>query len=254
MRQLTRRYVESNFRGTAGGLIWSFVQPLMMLCVYTFVFSVIFNSRRWGGDAENDTRGAFAIIMLCGLSIYRVFSESINAACTEIVGHPNYVKKIIFPLEVLPIARVFSCTLLSLPWFILLSLGAIFILRNPSWTMLLLPLPLIPLVLLTLGCSFLVASLGVYFRDMKYITAIVLQMLFFMSPIFYPITAVPERFRWIIQLNPLVAIIEQTRNVFLFARLPDWSALLLATLTSALIAQFGLAWFVKTKKGFADVI
>ncbi len=249
--QLVRRNVESNFRGTAGGFLWSFAQPLMMLSVYTFVFSVIFHSR-WG--VETDTKGGFAIVMLCGLSIFRVFSECIGAACSEVAGHPNYVKKIIFPLEVLPIARVLSCTLLALPWFILLFLGVVFILKTPSWTMLLLPLPLIPLVFLSIGFSFLVASLAVYFRDMKYITAVILQMLFFLSPIFYPAAAVPERFRWIIRLNPLALTIEETRNVFLFGRLPNWNTLLLATAAGLVIAQLGLAWFIKTKKGFADVI
>lgn len=252
--QMTRRNVEARYRGSLLGLIWSFVQPLMMLCVYTFVFSVVFKAR-WGVDvAGGSGRGAFAVIMFCGMAMFNLFSEAVNSSSVCIVGNQNLVKKVIFPLEVLPFIQVCTTFILGTAWFVLLFFGTWFILGNLSWTMFLLPLALVPLVIFTLGISYFVAALGVYVRDTQYVIGVVLQVLFFATPIFYPINQVPERFRVWLELNPLTVYIEQARAVFLYGQLPNWRFLGVATIVALVVMQLGYFFFLRTKKGFADVL
>ena len=252
--QMTRRNVEQRYRGSALGLIWSFVQPLMMLCVYTFVFSVVFQSR-WGVDVSvGDSKGAFAVIMFCGLAMYNLFAEAVSNSCGCVTGNPNLVKKVIFPLEILLLTQISTTFILGIAWFVLLFFGAYLILDFLGWTMLLFPLVVLPLFVFALGVAYLVASLGVYVRDTQYVIGVVLQILFFATPIFYPINAVPEQFRIVLELNPLTVLIEQARNVFLYGRMPNWLFLGLATLVSLIVLQLGYFFFIKTKKGFADVL
>lgn len=250
--QLIRRIVEQRYRGSLLGLVWSFVQPLLMLSVYTFVFSVVFKAK-WGTGLENG-RGAFAVIMFCGMTMYGLFSDSVSSCCNCIVSNPNYVKKVIFPIELLPFSQVAGTFVLGLPWFVLLFAGAYLILGFVGWTMLLLPVLLLPLFLFSLGIAYFVASLSVYVRDTQYLTGVVLQVLFFATPIFYPVSAVPENLRWILEWNPLTVFIEQTRRAFLYGQMPDWGFLCQAAFLSAVVLQFGYFFFIRTKRGFADVL
>ena len=250
--QFVKRNILARYRGSFLGILWSFVHPLMMLCVYTFVFSVVFKAR-WGVDTGGG-RGSFAIIMFCGMAMFNTFAESVNLNCGIVVSNTNLVKKVIFPLEILPLSQTIATFAVGMVWFLLLFLGAVFIFGNLSFTMLLLPLVLIPLFLFSLGVSFFAASLGVYVRDTSYAVGVVLQILFFVTPIFYPVSAIPERFRWPIQLNPLTLLIEEARKVFLYGELPDWRFLGVAFLISLLVLHLGFLWFQKTKKGFADVL
>jgi len=142
----------------------------------------------------------------------------------------------------------------GMAWFLLLFVGAWQILGFVGWTMLLLPVVLVPLVLFTLGVSYFVAALGVFVRDTQYVMGVILQVLFFATPIFYPISAVPEDLRWILEYNPLTVFIEQARNVFLYGIMPDWKFLGIASLVSCAVLQMGYFFFVRTKKGFADVL
>ena len=249
--QFIKRNIAVRYRGSMLGLVWSFVQPLMMLCVYTFVFSVVFQAR-W--DVKLTDKGAFAIIMFCGMALFNIFSESVSLCCGVIVGNPNFVKKVIFPLEILPLAQTVASFVLGTVWILLLFLGVIFIYGKVSFTMLLLPLVLIPLFLFTLGIGYFVASLGVFVRDTSYVVQVVLQVLFFMTPIFYMIDAIPPKYRWPLQINPLTTLIEQARKVFIFGTLPDWMFLGAGFLVSLLVLQLGFVWFCRTKKGFADVL
>ena len=250
--QFVKRSVSARYKGSMLGIFWSFVQPMMMLCVYTFVFSVVFRSR-WG-VGEGGGRGSFAIIMFCGLALFNLFSEAVTLNSGIVVSNPNLVKKVIFPLEILPLSQTIASFAVGMVWFLLLFLGAVFVFGKLSFTMLLLPLILVPLFLFTLGVSFFTASLGVYVRDTPYAVGVVLQILFFMTPIFYPVSAIPERFRWPILLNPLTLLIEEARKVFLYGELPDWRFLGAAFLISLLVLHLGFLWFHKTKKGFADVL
>ena len=254
LSQLVRRNIVSRYRGSMLGLIWSFVQPLMMLCVYTFVFSVVFQAR-WGTTLGNMTgsRAEFAIMMFCGIAVFTIFSESITMSCMSILSCPNFVKKVIFPLEILPVAQVVSTFILGIIWFILLFFST-FLMKGPSFMMLLLPLVLIPLFLTVLGISFFVTSLEIYLRDTQYIVGVILQIMFFMTPIFYSVEQLPERFRWLLQINPLTILIDETRKVVLLHEYPDWLFLGLSYLVGIVVLQLGFTWFTKTKKGFADVL
>lgn len=250
--ELVRRNVATRYKGAILGGVWSLVQPLLMLCVYTFVFSVIFKAR-WGTDVS-DAKGAFAIVMFCGMALYTIFAESVSSSCSVILSNQNYVQKVIFPLEVLPLVQVLTSFILGTVWFVLLFIGAVFVFGTISWTMfLLLPILLI-LFLFSLGISYFVASLGVYIRDTAYVLQVILQILFFMTPIFYPVTAVPVEYRLPLQINPLTILIEETRKVFLHGQLPDWVFLGISLLVSLIVLQLGFAFFHKTQKGFADVL
>lgn len=251
--QMLTRSVASRYRGSALGFIWSFAHPLVMLAVYTFVFGIVFKSR-WGVDVLEGNKAAFPLIMFCGMAAFNIFSESVNTSTGVIVGNPSYVKKVVFPLELLPICTVLTSLVFGLAWFVLLLAGMLLFLHHIPPTVLLLPVTLVPLLFFSAGVSFFTASLGVYLRDMQQLVGIITQVLFFMTPIFYPITVVPEQLRWILYANPLSGIVEQTRQIVLYGQVPDLRHSFLLLLLSLAVFQLGLAWFVKTKKGFADVM
>ena len=251
--QMLLRGIASRYRGSALGFIWSFAHPLVMLGVYTFVFGIVFKAR-WGVDVLEGNRAAFPLIMFCGMAVFNIFSESVNASTGAVVGNPSYVKKVVFPLELLPICNVLTGMVFGMAWFALLLVGMLVFFHYIPPTVFLLPLILVPLLFFTAGISFFTASLGVYLRDMQQLVGIITQILFFMTPIFYPIAVVPERLRWVLRLNPLSSLVEQARQVVLYGQLPDLAHFLLLLAVSLLVFQFGLAWFVKTKKGFADVM
>jgi lipopolysaccharide transport system permease protein len=250
--QMTRRDVTGRYRGSMLGLLWSLFHPVLMLATYTFVFSVIFKAR-WGEDV-GESKVDFAIILFTGLIVFSLFSECINRAPGLVLNNVNYVKKVVFPLEILPWVTFcsalfhFGVSLAVLLAFLLASGGAL------HWTILLLPIVMLPLMLLTLGLSWLLASLGVYIRDVGQSVGVITMVLMFMSPIFYPVSAVPEDVRGWIRWSPLTQAIEQAREVVIYGRLPDWSGLLTWTIIGTLTAWLGLAWFQRTRGGFADVL
>ena len=252
LKRLVRRNVASKYQGAFLGGIWNFIQPLMMLVIYTYVFSVIFKAR-WG-IGIGPSRGSFAVILFCGMALFSVFSDSVVSASTQIISNPNYVKKVVFPLLLLPLAQVLAVFIQGGVWLLLLLLGAVFIYGNLSFSMLLLPIVVLPLFFNAAGMAFLVSSLSVYIRDTPYVLGVIFQVLFFLTPIFYPVSAVPARFRPLLELNPLTAIIEQTRQVLLFAQIPAWHDVALSWGIGVVVCLLGFAWFNQTQKGFADVI
>ena len=251
--QMTRREVVGRYKGSVMGLAWSFFNPVFMLMVYTFVFSEIFNSR-WGGVGGDESKTQFALVLFVGMIVLGLFSEVINRAPALVLSNANYVKKVVFPIEILPIitigAALFHC-LISLG--VLLAAFAIFN-GYLHWTVILIPVVLLPLVILTTGLAWILASLGVFLRDVGQTVSILTTVLMFLSPVFYPVTAVPENFRHLIMANPLTFIIEQGRAVLIWGHLPDWSGLIGYTVIASLISWAGYAWFQKTRKGFADVL
>lgn len=249
---LVKRNISSKYQGSMLGLLWSFIQPLMMLCIYTYVFSVVFKAR-WG-EGIGSSKGAFAIILFCGMSLYTVFSEAVTLSANVVVNNANLVKKVVFPLVLLPLSQAFASFLQGCVWLFLLLAGAVFVYGNLSWSMLLLPLILLPFLLFTAGISFFAASLTVYIRDTPYVLNVILQIFFFLTPIFYPVSAVPESFRKFLLFNPLTYMIEQTRMVLLYARIPDLKLIGISLATGLIVFILGFAWFNKTQKGFADVI
>lgn len=251
--QMLQRNITARYRGSVLGIIWCFAHPLMMLTVYTFVFGIIFQSR-WGVGTLDDNRAAFPLIMFCGLTMFNVFSESCNAAGNLIVHQANLVKKVIFPLELLPLLSVCTAFIFGLAWFLLLSFGVFCFLDTPGWTMLLLPLTLLPLLLLSAGLACIISALGVYLRDIPQLVAVAVHVLFFMTPILYPLSLVPERLRVFLLCNPLTTIVEESRKLFLYGMEPDYDLCLILLLVSLLVFQIGFRCFAKMKKGFADVL
>jgi lipopolysaccharide transport system permease protein len=251
--QMTKREVVGRYKGSAMGLAWSFFNPVFMLIVYTFVFSEVFKSR-WGGVGGDDSKTQFAVILFVGMIVLGLFSEVLSRAPGLILSNVNYVKKVVFPLEILPVIAMGAALFHGL-----VSLGvllAAFALFNGylHWTAVFTPLVLLPLVILTLGLSWMLASIGVFMRDVGQTIGLIITVLMFLSPVFYPVTAVPERFRVFIMANPLTFIIEQARAVLIWGHLPDWVGLGIYTGAAIVVAWAGYAWFQKTRKGFADVL
>ncbi|MFA5276541.1 MAG: ABC transporter permease [Candidatus Omnitrophota bacterium] len=252
LRQLVLRNIQIRYKGTAIGLIWMVITPLIMLSVYTFVFSVIFKAR-WGTDF-GDSKAAFALIIFCGIVVFNIFSESVTGSVGGISGNPNYVKKVVFPLEILPVSIVFSSMFFGLVSVGILLVGVALFLHTLSITVICLPVVLTPLFLLSCGIAWFVASLGVYIRDLTHIIGIVMQILFFMTPIFYNIDMVPEKFQHILNVNPLTPIVQMARDVLIYSKWPHFGGLAAAFLISLAVFQIGYVWFMKTKRGFADVV
>jgi lipopolysaccharide transport system permease protein len=251
--QMTKREVAGRYKGSAMGLAWSFFNPVFMLVVYTFVFSEIFKAR-WGGIGGDDSKTQFAVLLFVGLIVLGLFSEVLNRAPGLIVSNVNYVKKVVFPIEILPVVAMGAALfhgLISL--VVLLSAFALFN-GYLNWTAIFIPLVLLPLVILTTGLTWILTSLGVFLRDVGQTIGIITTVMMFLSPVFYPLTAVPERFRPIIMANPLTFIIEQAREVLVWGHLPNWLGLAVYTVAAIVVACAGYAWFQKTRKGFADVL
>ena len=254
MRQITAREITQRYRGSYLGILWSFIIPLLMMAVYTFVFSVVFKAR-WRSDATTESSmGEFALTLFAGLTAFNVFAEVVNRAPALILGVPNYVKKVVFPLEILPVVATASAVINSFISAGLVVIGSLLLLHKVPATLLLLPLAYLPLIFLTLGMGWFLASLGVYIRDVAQIIGVGVQILFFISPVFYPISAVPAAIRPILQLNPLTPILESFRQVLLWGEPLHWGAWLAWTAGTFAFALFGYAWFASTKKGFADVM
>ncbi len=248
---LIRREVIGRYRGSVMGLLWSFFNPVLMLTVYTFVFSVVFKAR-WAGGTESRTE--FALVLFAGLMLFNLFAECLNRAPSLVLGNVNYVKKVVFPLEILPFVAMGSAAFhLLISLFVWLVFYLIFF-GTPQATIVLLPVVLIPFFLMTLGLSWFLASLGVYLRDVTQIIGVMTTALMFLSPIFYPIAALPAEYHLIMQISPLTFSVEQARDVMIWGKGLDWGAWAMYLLFATIIAWLGFAWFQKTRKGFADVL
>ena len=250
--QMTKREVVGRYKGSVMDLAWSFFNPVFMLAVYTFVFSVVFKAR-WGVGGE-ESKTQFAVVLFVGMIVHGLFAEVLNRAPGLILGNVNYVKKVVFPLEILPVISMGAALFHSL-----ISLGVLliaFALFNGylHWTAVLAPLVVLPLIILTLGLAWMLASLGVFLRDVGQTIGIITTVMMFLAPVFYPITALPEEMRPWIMANPLTFIIEHAREVLIWGRLPNWIGLGIYTLMASAVAWAGYAWFQKTRKGFADVL
>lgn len=249
--QFTRRDVQARYRGSLLGLAWSFLTPLLMLAVYTFVFREVLKARWPGGD---DSPLEFALRVYAGLIVFNLFSELVSRAPMLVTGQPNLVKKVVFPLEILPwvavLAGLFQVALNLVVLLGVALLGG----KSLSWALLALPLVVAAFVPLLLGLGWLLASLGVYLRDIGQATGMVTSLLMFLSPIFFPSKALPEDWQAWLWLNPLALIIEQLRSVLLDGQWPDWGALGLYALVGSAFAVLGARWFAATRRGFADVL
>ncbi len=250
---LTKRELSQRYRGSFLGALWTFIVPLFMLLIYTFVFGVIFKAR-WQVNGPETPTGEFALILFAGITPFNLFSEVANRSPNLIVGMTTYVKKVVFPLEVLPVVAVGAALINSFVNVGLLIIANLIIMHTFSWAIVFLPLAYLPLLLLSLGVGWFLSSLGVYIRDVAQGIVIVVQILFFLTPIVYPVAAVPPALQPILSINPLTFIADSFRQSVLWSQQLNWVGLAAWTIILAIFAAAGLAWFLKTRKGFADVL
>jgi lipopolysaccharide transport system permease protein len=250
--QFMRREIEVRYKGTYLGIVWSMIHPLLMLGIYSFAFSVVLQAR-WRSD-RSESLGEFAITLFAGLIAFNLFSECVNRAPSLVVTSPNYVKKVVFPLEILSVSSLGSALFHAMVSIGVLVLGGILLLGTAPRGILWLPIVALPLIGLSLGLSWFLAAMAVYVRDVGYATALGTQMLFFLTPVFYPMELVPEDLRPLLRLNPLAEVVEEFRRVLVWQQPIDWGAWLVVALVSAVVLMLGYGWFMKTKVGFADVL
>lgn len=249
--ELTRRDILGRYRGASFGLLWSLISPFLMLGVYTVAFGYILKAR-WPGTTGNTAD--FAMLLFLGLLTHGFFAECLTRAPTLITSNANLVKKIVFPLDVLPWTVVLSALFHTFTNVIVFVLINLFLRGEFHPEIVLLPLVLVPLLLLALGMVWLLASLSVFLRDITQITGVVATAMLFLSSAIIPVETLPERYQLIFALNPLTFIIDQVREVAFWGRLPDWSGLGLYAMGGLSFAYAGYAVFQKTRRGFADVL
>lgn len=248
--ELTRRDIEGRYSGSFLGLLWSFFNPLLMLAVYTLAFRV-FLGMRW---PNLDSGVGFSLMIFCGMIVHSLLAECIMRAPGVIVSQSNLVKRVVFPLAILPCVMVASSIFNALLSLLVLLIFVLISQHTLHMTILYLPLLYLPYVLLLCGVSWLMASLGVFVRDVAQIGGVISSILMFLSPVFYPASSLREPYRDWIAFNPLTLMIEQTRKVVLFGQQPDWHALGIYTLIAVAVSSFGYSWFQRTRDGFADVL
>jgi lipopolysaccharide transport system permease protein len=251
--ELTRREVVGRYKGSVMGLLWSFLNPVVMLTVYTFFFSVVFKARWNPAQAEPEGRGMFAVLLFAGLIAHGLFAEVLNRAPQLFLSNVNYVKKVVFPLEVLPVVLL-GTALFHAGVSVLVLLAALGFVQGVPCTAAFLPLIFLPLLLFTLGFALVLSSLGVFLRDVGQTVGIFTTILLFLSPVFFPVDALPRDLQPWMLANPLTFIIEQVREVAIWGRAPDWLGLFTYTAVAVSVAWLGFYWFQKTRKGFADVL
>jgi len=250
--RLAMRDVAARYRGSWLGPLWSLLTPLMMLAVYTFVFSVVFKAR-WGVSSEGG-RGDFALALFAGLTGFNLFAETVSGAPGLVIKYPNFVKRVVFPLEVLPVAQFASNLIQSGLSFVVFLLAVLVLKGMLPWTLLWLPVVLVPLALLSLGAAFFLAGVGVFVRDIHHVIGLLVQVLLFMSAVFYQVSVLPPRWQRVLYVNPLVPILEDLRRISLAGLAPDWPAWAATTAATALLAAAGLVFFMRLKRAFADVV
>lgn len=252
-KQLTIRNISERYKGSLLGSLWSIINPLLMLSVYTFFFSVVFNAR-WGGSGVTGSKAEFAIILFSGLMLFNFFSECINKAPSLVLSNVNYVKKIVFPLEILAWVNVLSGMANFLIAFLIWLVFYLVVFGVPHLTIFLFPLILLPLFLLLLGSSWLLSSVCVYIRDVGQLIPPLTSVLLFMSPIFYALKMIPESYRFIFMINPITPIVEETRQVLIYGENINLISWAWSMSLSIFILYLGFFCFSKIKNGFADVL
>ena len=253
--QLIKREVLERYRGSSLGLLWSFAYPVFMLLVYMFVFGIVFKLK-WGvapgSGQENPV--PFGIIMFSGLVLHAFLGECLVRSCTLIINNQQYVKKVVFPLPILSLVSIGAAVFHLLAGLVILLVFMLLFGVIPSWTIVYAPFVILPFVMLILGISWLLSALCVFIRDIKQIIGVLVTVLLFLAPIFYPLSQVPEAYQHWMYLNPLTIIIEEFRAVVLFAQQPDWLLLGMYYLVAGIVLVLGFSFFKRTKGAFADVV
>lgn len=251
LAELTKREILGRYRGAAIGLLWSLISPFLMLMVYTLAFGYILRSR-WPGTSGSTTD--FALILFVGLVVHGFFAECLTRAPQLVLSNPGYVKRVVFPLEILACSMTLTAlfhlamnlvVLVALKWF---WHGELY------WHMLLLPVVIAPLAILTVAVGWFLSALGVYLRDISQFVGVLATAMLFLSSAIIPLESLPEDYRWVFRANPLTLIIDQAREVVIWGRMPDWTALGIYTACVSGLALLALAFFRRMRGGFADVL
>ncbi len=250
LKNLVTREIQSRYRGTVLGFAWLIAYPVLMMGVYSFVFGGVFKSR-W---MNQGSMGEFVIMLFCGLIVFTIFSEVANRAPNMIIGNPNYVKKVVFPLELLPLVSLGAAVFNALISFAILCLLILIVNFDIPGTAAIAPLILLPLLLMTAGVSWGLAALGVFFRDLSQMVGIVTSMMLFLSPVFFAVSSAPEAARWLLNFNPLTYPIEEMRHVLIMGQYPNWDHLGMYLVSAMAVAWAGLWVFQRSRPAFADVL
>jgi lipopolysaccharide transport system permease protein len=245
-----KRELLGRYKGSVLGLAWAVLTPVVMIAIFTFIFAGIFGAR----FGANDSHWDYALYLFCGLLPWSMFQESVQQSSNTILNHSNLVKRVVFPLEALPAAQVFAALGNQLFATIALLIAALIIRQHLDLTALWLPVLLLPQLLFALGAAWLIASLGVFLRDIAQGVSLLLMARLYLTPIIYPESIVPPRFRTFINLNPFTSLIRSYRRIFLDGSAPDWRGLVYFTVFAVIIFLFGYWWFARTRKSFADVV
>lgn len=251
LKRMTWREISSRYRESVLGSVWAAINPLLMLGIYTFVFGYIMKSR-WPGQGDNKL--LFSLTLFAGLIVNTLFAETVNRCTTVITENANYVKKVVFPLEMLPLVVLGSALFHAVVSLAILVVANALLGTGLHWSMLLLPVVIGPILLTSAGVGWILASLGVFLRDASQVVGFLTALLMFLSPIFYPITVFPPQARNFLFLNPLTLPVLEVRQVAIEGLPPQWISVLAAYGIGLLVAAIGLWFFERTRRGFADVV
>lgn len=248
--ELTKREFSGRYQGSFGGIVWSFAQPLFLLSVYTIAFGVILKAR-WGFAGST---AEYALMLFAGLIIFNIFSECLSKSTTLVTGNPNFVKKVVFPLELLPFVTAATVLIHALIGIAVWFLGYIFLFGAPKTTAILFPVILVCFVPILLGLGWALSALGVIVRDISQLTGMLIHTLLFLTPIFYSIEAAPPLLQNLLLLNPLTFIVEQFRLILFFGQMPAMKGLAVYFALSTLFAWVSLVLFRRLRPSFADMV
>ncbi|HEY6046886.1 MAG TPA: ABC transporter permease [Pyrinomonadaceae bacterium] len=247
---LTKRELAARYKGSALGIAWAILTPVVMIAIFTIIFAGIFKAKFGVTNSQWD----YALYLFCGLLPWNAFQESLSASATAIVARANLVKRVVFPLETIPVAQTLAAIVNQLFGTAALLLGIVLIRHQLPATTLYLPLLLIPQFIVTVGGAWLIASLGVFIRDIVQGISLLLMAWMYLTPIIYPESIVPESYRPIVNLNPFTPLIRSYRSILLDGAMPDWRGLAYFTGFAVVVFVFGYWWFARTRKNFADVV
>ena len=250
MIELTKREFAGKYRGSFGGLAWSLAQPLFLLTVYTIAFGVILKAR-WGFSGS--TR-EYALMLFAGLIVFNAFSEVLIKSAALISANPNFVKKIVFPLELLPVITVATALSHAFLGVGVWLAGYIFLIGPPKVAAFIFPLVLICFVPVLLGLGWLLSSLGVLVKDISQVTGMLNHTLLFLTPIFYSVEAAPPLLQNILMLNPLTFVVEQLRLVLFYGQMPALKGLAVYFCLASIFAWASYTLFKRLRPTFADMV
>jgi lipopolysaccharide transport system permease protein len=247
---LARRELAARYRGSVLGIVWALLTPVVMIAIFTLIFAGIFKARFGDSNSQWD----YALYLFCGLLPWNAFQESLQVSSNTIVAHSNLVKRVVFPLETLPVAQTLAAVANQMFGTAALVIAIAILRHEVHATILFLPLLVIPQIVATLGGAWLLASLGVFVRDMIQGISLFLMAWMYVTPIIYPESLVPEGYRTLVNLNPFTPLIRNYRRILLEGNAPDWRGLAYFAGFGLVSFLFGYWWFARTRKNFADVI